>query len=133
MLKLIATGHLGADANVNNVNGKTVINFSVAFTEHYKDASGNSVDKTIWLSCGYWTDRTAVANYLKKGSLVAIEGKPEAKTYQDKSSGNTMAQLSVRITNIHLLSKAKTDDAPGQRNHSQAQPDSIGAPDDLPF
>ena len=42
MIKLQVIGNLGKDALVNNVNGKTVINFNVAHTERYKDAQGNS-------------------------------------------------------------------------------------------
>jgi len=62
MIKLQVIGNLGKDAQVNNVNGKTVINFNVAHTERYKDAQGNQKDRTTWVDCSYWTDRTAVAS-----------------------------------------------------------------------
>ncbi len=39
MIKIQVIGHLGKDCTVNNVNGKNVINFSVAHSEKYKDAS----------------------------------------------------------------------------------------------
>ena len=42
MLKIFAIGHLGKDATVNNVNGKNVINFSVAHTEKWNDAQGQA-------------------------------------------------------------------------------------------
>jgi hypothetical protein len=66
MIKLLVIGNLGKDAIVNNVNGKNVINFSVAHTEKYKDAQGNPKDRTVWVECAYWTDKTAIAPYLKK-------------------------------------------------------------------
>ena len=37
MIKLQVIGNLGKDAVVNNVNGKSVINFNVAHTERFKD------------------------------------------------------------------------------------------------
>ncbi len=40
MIKLLVIGNLGKDAVLNNVNGKNVINFTVAHTEKYKDAQG---------------------------------------------------------------------------------------------
>ena len=48
MIKLQVIGNLGKDALVNNVNGKTVINFNVAHTERFKDAQGNQKDRTTW-------------------------------------------------------------------------------------
>jgi single-strand DNA-binding protein len=66
MIKMQVIGHLGQDATVNNVNGKSVINFSVAHSEKYKNKEGLEVNKSIWVSAAYWTDRTAIAPYLKK-------------------------------------------------------------------
>ena len=58
MIKLQAIGHLGKDATTNAVNGKNVINFSVAHTEKYKDQQGNQKEKTVWVECSYWTEKT---------------------------------------------------------------------------
>ena len=51
MIKLQVIGNLGKDAVVNNVNGKSVINFNVAHTERYKDAQGVQKDRTTWVDC----------------------------------------------------------------------------------
>lgn len=80
MLKLNVIGHLGKDAVVNNVNGKSVINFSVAHSEKIRDAQGNQNDKTVWVECAYWTDRVAIAPYLKKGTQVYAEGNGDIRT-----------------------------------------------------
>ena len=40
MIKLQIIGNLGKDCNVREVNGKKVINFSVAHTDKYKDPQG---------------------------------------------------------------------------------------------
>ncbi|KAK6020162.1 hypothetical protein OSTOST_14189, partial [Ostertagia ostertagi] len=42
-------GHLGKDCIVNTVNGKNVINFTVAHTEKYKDSQGNQQERTTWV------------------------------------------------------------------------------------
>ena len=68
MIRISVIGRLGQDATVNNVNGKTVINFSMAYSEKFKNQQGEDVDKTTWVSCAYWTDKTNVSNYLKKGT-----------------------------------------------------------------
>jgi single-strand DNA-binding protein len=102
MIKLQVIGNLGKDALVNNVNGKTVINFNVAHTERYKDAQGNQKDRTTWVDCSYWTDRTAVAPYLKKGTQVYVEGTPDVRSYTT-ADGRNGASLTLRIVSVQLL------------------------------
>jgi single-strand DNA-binding protein len=102
MIKLQVIGNLGKDCVVNNVNGKTVINFSVAHTEKFKDAQGVQKDKTIWVDCAWWTERTGIAPYLKKGTQVYAEGQPEIRTYQTQD-GKQGASLTVRVQNVQLL------------------------------
>ena len=104
MIKLQVIGNLGKDCVTNTVNGKNVINFNVAHTEKFKDAQGNQKDKTIWVDCAYWTDRTGIAPYLKKGTQVYVEGSPEVRTYA-KNDGTTGASLTLRVGSVQLLGK----------------------------
>lgn len=117
MIKLQVIGHLGKDCQVNNVNGKTVMNFTVAHSEKYRDAGGNQKDKTIWVECAYWNDRTALAPYLKKGQLVYVEGTPEVRSYQTKE-GAAGASLSLRVLNVQLLGSGKQG---GEEGNDQPQ------------
>lgn len=111
MIKLQVIGNLGRDCTTNNVNGKTVMNFTVAHTERYRDAQGTQQERTIWVDCAYWSDRTAVAPYLKKGTQVYVEGTPEVRTYT-KNDGSTGASLSLRVQNVQLLG-TKTENQGG--------------------
>ena len=129
MIKLQVIGHLGKDCTTNVVNGKNVINFSVAHSERYKDATGTQKGKTTWVECAYWTERTAIAPYLKKGQLVYVEGNPEARAYQ-KADGTAASSLSMRISSVQLLGGARGDG--GQEGNA----DQMGSADDndnLPF
>ncbi len=143
MIKLQAIGNLGKDCVTNTVNGKSVINFNVAHTEKYRDAQGNQKDKTIWVECAYWTDKTAIAPYLRKGTQVYVEGNPEVRTYQ-KSDGTTAASLTLRVQSVQLLgTRNEGTGAPAQGGYNTgAAPVSNSAPahagmsepvDDLPF
>jgi single-strand DNA-binding protein len=111
MIKLQIVGNLGRDGVVREVNGKSVINFSVAHTERYKDSSGNQKELTTWVDCSYWTDRTAVAPYLKKGTLVYVEGTPSAEAYTGKD-GNAGVALRLRVQTVQLLG-SKSDGTGG--------------------
>lgn len=145
MIKLQIIGNLGKDCIVKEVNGKNVINFSVAHTERYKDSMGNQKERTTWVECAYWTDRTAVSQYLTKGRTVYAEGTPEADAYTNKE-GQAAATLRMRVQNVQLLgnnsnesqgsnqgnvSYAGTSGAPAMKS---PQPESVSAGnDDLPF
>jgi len=151
MIKLQVIGNLGKDAVVNNVNGKTVINFTVAHTERFRDAQGNQKDRTTWVDCAYWTDRTGIAPYLKKGTQVYVEGTPDIRTYTTQD-GRNGASITLRIQNVQLLG-ARSEGNGGENssynnngyqstgNHYAQQPVStVAAPsevteplDDLPF
>jgi single-strand DNA-binding protein len=112
MVKMQVIGRLGKDCVVNTVNGKNVINFSVAHSEKFKDNQGNMQDKTIWVDCSYWTDRTAIAQYLVKGTQVYAEGQPEVRSYP-KNDGTTGVSLTLRVREVQLLgSKGDTGGAP---------------------
>ncbi len=144
MIKLQVIGNLGKDCIVKEVNGKNVINFSVAHTERYKDSQGNQKERTTWVECAYWTDRTAVAQYLTKGKTVYAEGSPEADAYTNKE-GQVAATLRMRVQNIQLL--GGNSDAQGSTQGNVHHAGSTAAPvvktavpaqampvdDDLPF
>ncbi len=109
MIKLQIIGNLGKDCIVKEVNGKNVINFSVAHTERYKDSQGNQKERTTWVECAYWTDRTALAQYLTKGRTVYAEGSPEADAYTNKE-GQPAATLRMRVQNVQLLSNNNSNE-----------------------
>mgnify|MGYP000505852419 CR=1 FL=1 len=117
MIKLQVIGNLGKDCLTNSVNGKNVINFSVAHTERFKDSQGNLKDKTTWVECAYWTDRTAVAQYLTKGKTVYAEGSPEADAYMNKE-GQAAATLRMRVQNVQLLGGRDESQGTNQGNVS---------------
>lgn len=127
MLKTTLIGSLGQSAAVNNVNGKTVINFSVAHSEKYKDSNGQLVNKVLWVSVSYWVEKTAIAQYLKKGTQVFVEGLPSVDTYKNKE-GQIMPQLKLRATMVQLLGGNKQEN-----NNQQAAPQSDLTPSQQEF
>ncbi len=117
MIKMQVIGRLGKDCTVNTVNGKNVMNFTVAHSEKYKDSQGNLQEKTIWVDCAYWSDRTAVAQYLTKGTQVFVEGQPEARSFQ-RNDGTPGASLSLRVREVQLLG-SKNDNSGGGAAYQQ--------------
>lgn len=144
MIKMQVIGRLGKDCTVNTVNGKNVINFTVAHSEKYRDSQGNNQEKTTWVDCAYWTDRTAVAPYLTKGTQVFVEGSPEVRTFT-RNDGTNGATLTMRVRDVQLLggrennmggggAPAYQDQAPSMPGNSVPNNNGISDPvDDLPF
>lgn len=142
MIKLQIVGHLGKDCIVKEVNGKNVINFSVAHSEKFKDSTGTPRERTTWVECAYWTDRTAIAPYLMKGQLVYAEGSPEADGYLNKEN-QPSATLRMRVRDIQLLGGKTDGNATGNTSGSSVASSTVSSQantarveesaDDLPF
>jgi single-strand DNA-binding protein len=146
MIKMQVIGHLGKDCVVNTVNGKSVINFTVAHSEKYKDSQGVLQEKTTWVDCAYWTDRTAVSPYLQKGTQVYVEGQPEARSFQ-RNDGTPGSSLSLRVREVQLLGSKNENRVGGASSYqpntaatASASASHIPSPgditepvDDLPF
>ena len=104
MIKLQIIGHLGKNAVENFVNGKAVLNFSVAHNQRYKNAQGVQQERTVWADCAMWGPN-AVGSYLLQGTHVFVEGTPYIELYNN-GEGSPAAALKLRVTNVQLLSAA---------------------------
>lgn len=144
MIKMQVIGNLGKDCVVNTVNGKNVINFTVAHTEKFRDSKGQNQERTTWVDCAWWTDRTGIAPYLLKGKQVFVEGSPEVRTFT-RNDGTAGASLSLRVREVQLLggrgdsggvatTSANTSAASQNVESNIPSPSDITEPvDDLPF
>ncbi|WP_283119620.1 single-stranded DNA-binding protein [Neisseria elongata] len=84
--KVTLIGRLGRDPETRYMpNGDTVCNFSVATDESWKDAQGNRQERTEWHNITMYRRLAEIAaQYLKKGSLVYIEGRIQSRKYTGK-------------------------------------------------
>lgn len=115
MLKFQAIGYCGKDAVVQIHGTESVINFSICHTDKWTDASGAKHERPTWVNCSWWVEKTNVAQYIKKGTLLWCEGVPEAKNWKDKN-GESKAYLNMRVARVELLGGKRED------NQSQAAP-----------
>jgi single-strand DNA-binding protein len=102
MIRAEIIGHLGKDAVVSNVNGKSVVNFSVAHSEKFKDANGVQKERSVWADCSWWIEKTTIVQYLKKGTLVYVDGQPNVRAYTNQN-GQQGATLTLRVNSVQLL------------------------------
>lgn len=126
MLKCEFVGHIGADAEIKDFNGKRFISFNVATSERFKDAQGQTVTRTTWVSCLKPGDG-AVVNYLKKGTQVFCRGNLTAKPYTGKNG--LEAGINCTVSELELLG-SRQDTQQNQQPGVASQPygaDSYGS------
>ena len=84
------TGRLGKDPEIKHLgNDKSVANFSIAVGESWKDKNtGDWVNKAEWVPITVWGGLVKVAEHLKKGSFVIVQGKFQTRKYTDKSGSD---------------------------------------------
>lgn len=103
--KIMLMGRLGQDPEIYHAQSGTVItNFSLATSESYKKGD-DWEERTEWHKIVVFGNTAeACANYLKKGSLVYIEGRMQTRNYQDKN-GNEKYITEIILNEIKFLDK----------------------------
>ncbi len=102
--KVILVGNLGKDPEVKYLEGGTAVaTFSIATSEKYKDKSGERVTQTEWHNIVLWRGLAEIAEkYLKKGSMVYIEGKLRTRSWDDQQ-GNKRYTTEIVGDNMTML------------------------------
>ena len=142
--KAILIGRLGRDPEVRYMpNGEAVCNFSIATSETWKDQHGQKQERTEWHNITLYRRMAEVAGqYLKKGSLVYIEGRIQSRKYTGKDG---IERTAYEIIGSEMKMLGGGNDG-GQQNaqHTPPAPPSRQAPaapaqpvddidDDVPF
>jgi single-strand DNA-binding protein len=102
--KVILVGRLGRDPETRFTGGgQAVANFSVATDETYKDKNGERQKRTEWHKIVVWGKQAEIAQqYLKKGSLIFVEGRIQSREWQDKE-GQKRTSFEIVATNFRML------------------------------
>ncbi len=102
-------GRLGKDPEGKYTpSGKKVTHFSLAVSQRWK-ANGEAREYTEWVNVEAWGRLGEVCQeYLKKGSLVYIEGRLKTEKYEDK--GETKFFTKVVALSLQFLDKKPTDE-----------------------
>jgi single-strand DNA-binding protein len=143
--KVILIGNLGADPDVRyTASGAAVSNVNLATTETWRDKeSGEQQEKTEWHRVVFF-GRLAeiVAEYLRKGSQVYVEGRLQTRKWQDKE-GNDRYTTEIVANEMQMLGGRPGSGGDYNNNRSQPKaaeksgsaPQSEGdfVDDDIPF
>ena len=125
--KVTLIGHLGDDPEQRRTqNGGLVVNMTVATTDNWIDAeTREKKEKTEWhrvVVFGKLAD--IAAQYLRKGSLVYIEGKLQTRKWEDTRSGQTRYTTEIVAREFNMLDSRSSDNRPSadyNRSESDSQ------------
>lgn len=112
--QVVLIGRLVRDVELRKTaSGKSTVTFSLAVNRMKAGESGRDVD---FITCVAW-NKTAenMGKYLKKGSLIGVEGRIQSRTYKNKQ-GSTVSVNEVLVNQIHFLETKR-----GQQQNTQAQ------------
>jgi len=141
--RVILVGNLGADPETRYLsNGDAVTNIRLATSERYKDKqTGQQKEQTEWHRVNFFGKLAEIAGqYLKKGSIVYIEGKIRTRKWQD-SNGQDKYSTEIVADQMKMLGGRQSDGeqqsapqrqqrAPQQKQESRGFED---MDDDIPF
>jgi single-strand DNA-binding protein len=128
---MLFSGRLTANAEVRNVKGdKKVTGFTVAINDRFRTKDGEKKEIATYVECSYWVN-PGLAEYLKKGTIVEIFGRVEARAWK-KQDGDAMANLTCSVGTIKLLGNATKSNLERQDTKSTVTTTGVDN-DDLPF
>ena len=142
--KAILIGRLGRDPEVRHMpNGEAVCNFSIATSETWTDQNGQKQERTEWHNITLYRRMAEVAGqYLKKGSLVYIEGRIQSRKYTGKDGiertayeiiGSEMRMLGGKAEGSSESANTAEPPAPPRRQDSAAPAQPVDDIDGIPF
>ncbi len=113
------SGNLGADAELRSTKGGTpVLTFALAVNERVKQADGTWGDRASWIDCVLFGTRAqALADWLRKGSKVAVQGRLRTSTWERDGVSHKRTEVVVEEVDLMTVRRDKqqgaAQDAPG--------------------
>ena len=143
--RVILVGNCGQDPDIKVLdNGNQITNISVATSESWKDKkTGNKETDTTWHKVVFFNQLAKIAgDYLRKGSMVYIEGSIRTRKWQADDGtdryateivAKEMQMLGGRGEATNAAQGGSSPRAVGGQPSSHAAPNNDGFDDNFPF
>ena len=109
MNKVMLIGRLGRDPELRYAtNGSPVATLRIATDESYTDRDGQKVARTEWHSVVVFQRQAEnCQTYLKKGSLIFVEGSLQTRKWQDQQ-GQDRYTTEIKAARVQFLDRKGT-------------------------
>ena len=147
--KVILFGNLTRDPELKALpSGMNVVNFSIATNRVYRDREGKKQEQTEFHNIVvFGRQADTVAQYMKKGSSVFIEGRMQTRSWDDKTTGEKKYRTEVIAERVQFGPKGSGGASAGASRTPAPEEDVASSgngagieypkddinPDDIPF
>lgn len=118
--KAILVGNITKDPELKSLpSGQKVTSFSLATNRTWKDANGAKQEAVDYhnIAC-FGRQAETVAQWMKKGSQIYVEGRMTTRSWDDKETGKKMYRTEVIAENVQF--GPKKDSSPNFNADSKA-------------
>src|SRR5690625_4465749 len=118
--RVVLVGNLTRDPDLRYTpNGVAVANFTLAINRPFTNQQGER--EADFINCVAWRRQAEnLANYMKKGSQVGVDGRLQSRSYEDKD-GKMVYVTEVVADNIQFLDSRGASQESGQRTSGLRQ------------
>lgn len=130
--RVILIGRLTRDPElrVTSQSGVSVATFSVAVDRPYQSQGGQR--ETDFIDCVAWRRLAeTVAEHMKKGRLVAVDGRLQIRSYETQD-GQRRRVAEVVAEDVRFLDRPR-DSAPSGAERDDDRRNDVDLPEDIPF
>lgn len=131
--KVILVGRLGKDPETRYMpSGEAITNATLATSENWKDKSGVKQEKTEWHNLvfynrGAYKLAEIAGEYLKKGSMIYVEGKLQTRKWQTKE-GQDRYSTEIIVNEMTMLGGKSSGGSSFEVVEEQQAPSRAAAP-----
>jgi single-strand DNA-binding protein len=108
-------GRAGRDPEVRYFeSGSVVCNFTLAVNR-----PTSRDDQPDWFNLEIWGKTAEIAaNYVKKGSLIGVQGSLKIETWIDRNTGAKRSKPVIKVERLDLLGSKRDNEANGMSGYS---------------
>ncbi|MDJ0843953.1 single-stranded DNA-binding protein [Crocosphaera sp.] len=108
-------GRAGKDPEVRYFESGTVLcTLTIAV-----DRRSRNRDQPDWFNLKFWGKTAEIAaNYVKKGSLIGVQGSLEIETWTDRNTGANRSSPVIRVSDLRLLGSRRDNDPSSMGGYS---------------
>lgn len=115
---VVLNGRLTSDPQIRYTpNGTPVCDFNLAVKRNYAPTNEQSEDTDFIRCVSIKKTAETIANHVKKGHLIGLEGSIQTRNYDDES-GKRVYVTEVFIKQFHFLEKKDTPQTPNRNGHT---------------
>lgn len=147
--RVFLIGNLTRDPELSYTpKGTAVCKVTLAVNRVWTTEGGEKKEECTFIDCEAWARKAEVlAEYVKKGNPLFVEGRMQLERWEDKTTGQKRSKTKVIIESIEFLHSNRTDKhpeepdsvprkqktAPAPTKRPPHDPDLDAPEDDMPF